>query len=169
MEYIALFAGLLVGLLYLRRRRVFDWVVIYFVFNKYRDSKQFYKLFDLLNDETIVQYIDGLGIVDDHDSYKKIHKEVRPLAHKKAMYYYGHVARMVFTQAIPICLFPAIIFWANWYFYIAGILTILACLLLYVLIVEPGGFARRRDVIIISVLNEYIKEKDKDAYAKSIS
>lgn len=169
MEYVALFSGILIGFLYLRRRMVFDWVLIYFVFHKYRDRKKFYHLFDLLKDEIIMQYIDGLGIVNNYDDLKKIHKEARPSAYKKSRYYYGYVTRMVFTRVVPICLFPAIIFWNNWYYYIAGVLAIMACLLLYISIVEPGGFARRRDTIVIGVINKFIEEKDKDAYVKSKS
>jgi hypothetical protein len=159
MGYVALFSGILIGLAYLSRPKIFDWVIMYVVFYKYRDRKRFYSLFDKLKNKIVTEYIEDHGFVHNYSEYVNIHKELRPSAYDKAMYYFGQVAVMVILRILPICLLPAIIFLSNWYMYMAGILLIVLLKILYILIVEPKKFTMRRDIVVIAIINDFIKDK----------
>lgn len=164
MGYIAFFSGVLMGLIYLRRPKTFDWIIMYFVFYKYRNRKKFYRLFDQLKNEIVMEYIEDNGLVHNYSDYVNIHKELRSTAYQKAMYYYGQIAVMVLFRIFPICLLPAVMFLSNWYLYVAGVLLIALFVALYVFTVEPKRLTMRRDVVIITVINEYIKDKrDKES------
>ena len=159
MKYVALFSGILMGLAYLSRPKIFDCIIMYFVFYKYRDQKRFYRLFDQLKNKIVLEYIEDHGLVHNYSEYVNIHKELRPSAYDKAMYYYGQVAVMVILRILPICLLPAIVFLSNWYMYMAGIILIVLFKVLYISIVEPKKFTMRQDIVIIAIINDFIKDK----------
>ena len=159
MKYAALFSGVLMGLAYLRRPKTFDWVIMYFVFYKYRNRNKFYQLFDHLKKDIVMDYIEDHGLAYNYSDYLNIHKEIRPSAYEKAMYYYGQIAAMVILRIFPICILPAIIFLSNWYMYVAGVLLIALLTILYIFFVEPGKITMRREVVVMVVIDEYIKEK----------
>jgi len=159
MEYVAFFSGVLMGLAYLSRPKIFDWVIMYFVFYRYRNRKRFYSLFDKLKNKIVKEYIEDNGLIHNYSDYINIHKELRPSAYDKAMYYYGQMAIRVVLRILPICLLPAIIFLSNWYMYIFGILLIASLRFFYTLMIEPKKFTMRRDIVIIAIINDFIKDK----------
>lgn len=158
MEYIAFFSGVLMGLIYLSRRKTFDWAIMYCVFYKYRNRNKFYNLFDHLKKEIVMEYIEDHGLSYNYSEYLNIHKEIRPTAYEKAMYYYGEIAKMTILRIVPICLLPAIIFLSNWYLYVSGVLLIALFTVFYIFVVKPERIMMRRDVIVMAVIDEYIRE-----------
>lgn len=159
MEYIAFVSGVLMGILFLGRKKNFELIIAYFVFYKYRNRDRFYKLFDHLKKDVVMEYIEDNGLAYNYSDYLHIHKEIRPTAYEKAMYYYSTTASMVILRILPICLLPAIIFLSNWYLYVAGVLFIAILTTIYRFVVKPEKIALSRDLFVIIVISDYIKEK----------
>jgi MFS superfamily sulfate permease-like transporter len=58
-------------------------------------------------------------------------------------------------------LIPAILFWSNWYFYIAGALVAVILLTLYVIIVKPNSAGARKQLLVLAILKNYLKDQKK--------
>lgn len=159
MGYVAFVSGVLMGILFLGRKKNFEWIIAYLVFYKYRNREKFYKLFDHLKKEVVMDYIEENGLAYNYSDYLHIHKKIRPTAYDKAMYYYSTIASMVILRILPICLLPAVIFLLNWYLYIIGVLLIAILTTIYRFVVRPERIAFSRDLFVIIVISDYIKEK----------
>ena len=161
MEYIALLSGVLISSACLYYKKNYNWVIMYFVFYKYRNTEKFYSLFDQIKKEIIVEYIEISNMPHKPSDYTKIIKELRPDAHKQAMAYYGNIASIVIFRIMPICLLPAIIFLSNWYAYLAGVLMIILFMISYLIIIKPESVKMYRETVIGAVINEFIRDKRK--------
>jgi MFS superfamily sulfate permease-like transporter len=58
-------------------------------------------------------------------------------------------------------LIPAILFWSNWYFYIVGALVAVILLTLYVIIVKPNSAGARKQLLVLAILKNYLKDQKK--------
>ncbi len=65
------------------------------------------------------------------------------------------------TRVTPITLLPAILFWSNWYFYIAGLLVAFVVLMLCAVIVKPRGAGARKRLMVFAVMRDYLKDQKK--------
>lgn len=163
MEYLALGAGALFGLVYLQISQAIDWILIVFHYMFFRSKERFYGLYDNTEQESIYEhfkYIEASS-VKGYADYLRIHQSARPSAYKRFRKYYDTVAKVLLTRIAPITLLPALFFWSDWYYYIAGLLIALAVLILYAVIVKPRGAGARKRLMVFAVMRDYLKDNKK--------
>lgn len=163
MEYIALSVGAVFGLLYLQLSQAIDWILVVFHYMFYRSKESFYGLYDNTEQESVYEHLKYSETISvrSYADYLRIHQAARPSAYKRFRKYYDTLVKVLVVRVAPITLLPAILFWSNWYFYIAGLLAALVVLMLYSVIVKPRGAGARKRLMVFAVMRDYLKDQKK--------
>ena len=163
MEYLAFGIGLVFGASYLRFSGSTDWLLVILHYMFFRSKDSFYGLYDDADKESSYERmrISAPENMGSYAKYLKIHQEARPSAYKRFTRYYSSLTRFLLVRTLPILLIPAILFWSNWYFYIAGALVAVILLTLYVIIVKPNSAGARKQLLVLAILKSYLKDQKK--------
>lgn len=156
MGYFAFICGLLVGIFYLGKRNNLFRIAIYFVFYRYMDKKRFYEYYDLFKREIALQMIEDQGVVYKFSDYLKILKKNRSIAYEKSIEFFEYFAQVVVLRILPRSILPAILFLPSWYWYIAGILVVMATISLYYSIFDRNEFYYWKNCIFINTINDFM-------------
>lgn len=159
MSIIVLVIGILFGF-WCFGRQVVDWLFTILHTSAFSTKKGFYDLYDMADDKVSYKfYKDHNKDVQKYADYLKLHAEARPAAYKTFRSTYDALTKSLFFRTLPVALAPAILFWSNWYFYLLGVFTAFACLVVYEISkngLRPGFYQR---LVVFTVLNTYCKTK----------
>ena len=163
MEYLAFGIGLVFGASYLRFSGSTDWLLVILHYMFFRSKDSFYGLYDDADKESSYERmrISAPENMGSYAKYLKMPQEARPSAYKRFTRYYSSLTRFLLVRTLPILLIPAILFWSNWYFYIAGALVAVILLTLYVIIVKPNSAGARKQLLVLAILKNYLKDQKK--------
>lgn len=156
MEIVALTAGILFSFYYYRRSADSILILIYFVL--FNTKERFGRLYDLSDDETTYVFIgDRLEGVKKYSDYYRLHEDARRTSFKHFRRYYSSIKTLLLMKIMPIVLVPAILFWANWYFYVIGVMVSLIGLVAHKTLIKDcrAGFYQR--LVIFAVIQDYQK------------
>lgn len=158
MSIVALVVGILFG--FWCFREAVSWLFVILHTSAFSSKKGFYDLYDMADDEVSFKfYRDHNKGIRKYADYLKIHAAARPSAYKTFRKTYDALMKSIFTRILPIALIPAIVFWSNWYFYLAGVVIMLIGFVAYELSkhgFRPGFYQR---LVVFTVLNTYSKDK----------
>lgn len=158
MSIVALVVGLLFG--FWCFRETVSWLFVILHTSAFSTKEGFYNLYDMADDEVSFKfYGDHNKEIRKYADYLKVHAAARPSAYKTFRKTYEALIKSIFTRTLPIALAPAILFWSNWYFYLAGVAIMLTCFVAYELSkhgFRPGFYQR---LVVYTVLNTYSKDK----------
>lgn len=159
MSIVALVVGIVFGF-WCFGRQTTSWLFVILHTSAFSTKKGFYDLYDMADDEVSFKfYKDHNADISKYADYLKMHAAARPSAYKTFRKTYTALTKSLFTRILPLALVPAIIFWSNWYFYLAGVAITLICLVAYEIFkhgVRPGFYQR---LIVFTVLNTYSKSQ----------
>ena len=159
MSIVAIVVGILFGFWCFSRQTI-SWLFVILHTSAFSTKKGFYELYDMADDEVTFSYYKVHNKdVKNYADYLKIHSDARPTAYKTLKSTYDALSKSLLFKTIPIALAPAILFWANWYFYLLGVAIIVACLIGYEVArngLRPGYYQR---LIVFNSLNKFYKDK----------
>lgn len=160
---IALVVGVLFGLWCFGRQAV-SWLLILVHTSMINSKASFYELYDRADDEVSFEwYKDHNKDTKKYADYLKLHADARESAYASFERTSRSLKKSLLLRVVPIALAPAIIFWTNWYFYLAGIGIIFVMLVGYEVArhgFRPGFYQR---LVIYTILNTYTKNLAKAA------
>lgn len=159
MSLVALAFGILFGLWCFGGQRL-EWLFTMFHSSVFSTKKGFYNLYDLVDDEVSFEWYkshnDGIKKYAD---YLKLHADARDSAYGTFKGMYDAITKSYVTRIVPISLVPAILFWSNWYYYLAGVAGVLILLIAREVArngMRPGFYQR---LVIFTTLSTYAKKK----------
>jgi len=160
MNIIALIIGIAVGVGFFHGKEI-TWLFITLYMAAFNSKEKFYDLYDVTDDElSFAWYVDHNADVSNYADYLKLHSEARPSAYKTFNRMYKSLKRMLLWN-IPIILAPAILFWSNWYFYLAGVAMAFIGFVAYDFAKNSFELNYYQRVVIFSMLSIYHKNKVK--------
>lgn len=160
MNIVALVIGSLVGLAFFGGKEI-TWLFVTLYMASYNSKSKFYDLYDVTGDEVSFKwYVDHNSDVHNYADYLKLHADARPSAYKTFCRTYKSLKKMLLWN-IPIILAPAILFWSNWYFYLAGVAMMFVAVVAYDFAKNNFQLNYYQRVVIFSMLSIYHKNKAK--------
>ncbi len=159
MNIVALAVGFLFGLWCFGRNTI-SWIFIIFHSSAFSTKTGFYNLYDMADDEVSFEwYRDHNSGVNKYTDYLKLHADARPSAYETFKETYDALVKSLAFRTLPIALAPAILFWTNWYFYLAGVVIILLGLTAQEVVkngIRPGFY---QHIAIYNTLSTYAKSR----------
>jgi hypothetical protein len=152
---IALVIGVLFGFWCFGRQAI-SWLFILIHTSMISSKASFYELYDRADDEVSFDwYKDHNKDIKKYADYLKLHAAARESAYASFKRTSRSLRRSLLLRVIPIALAPAIIFWTNWHFYLAGVGIIFIAMVGYEAArhgLRPGFYQR---LVIYTILSTY--------------
>lgn len=157
MELLSFITGLLVSYIGYSKLVDYIFIVIYYIaFNKKLGFKEIYESAD---DEATFKLLKvQIHEVKTYADYLRIHRAAQPSSYKCFRAYFDTLLKIILIRTTPIVCLLAILFWSNWYLYLAGVVTMVIILLAYTRFVKGycAGYYQR--LMIVAVLKSYNNE-----------
>ena len=158
MEYIAFTAGVL--LCWYMFRIFTDVLLTVLVFMPYCTKKRFDGIYGRFNDNTSYT-MHGKQHIESYDEYLRMYELSKKTAYVSFRRYFSQPIKMILTRILPITLLPSILFWNNWYWYIAGLAGTLFAMAFYKLFVELKDAAFYQRAMVFTIFDTYINKQEK--------
>jgi hypothetical protein len=161
MSVIAFLVGVTFGYLFVGKEKI-GWLLGIFHTSSFSSKEGFYSLYDMADDELSFKlYKDHNKTIKKYADYLKVHADARSTAYKSFKHTNNLLKNILVFRVLPILLIPAIIFWSNWYYYLAGVAISVVYFIGYEIYkygIRPGFYQR---VIIFTILSGYYRDKSK--------
>ncbi len=160
--YYAIGFGLLIGW-WLAKSHTEYLLVIFYHF-RYRDPLKYLELYDAQDSEYTFQMMQGQkDSPKNYAQYLLWHQSCRPKASETFKFYWDALVKQMIRDYLILLLLPALLFYRNWLFYVAGVFLFHFGYFIYLHFIKQKRLGFYSIMIQTLIINEIRKKKPRSS------